>query len=255
MLKTRNYKMFKFLTANRPINHKIVDELVESLQEKNLLEYRPIMVTENFEILDGQHRYMAAERLGLEIYYQVREKLKNDSMVSEMITLNRVQTRWVYEDYINAYAESGNVHMKKLKDFIKKHNLSVKIGLLYVDTGVVENNLKERITQGTFEFPDDLEEIENNIEFCNHVLGLIHQKTVERFNWKNNKKYISTLIKFLNIGNVEHDLFLHKLKQRTDLLKSCATMLEAMRMWAGIYNWRNKSPVTIDEGDYWKTER
>jgi len=74
--KTTNYEIFTFREDNREkIDKKHLARLVESIKSRNLLELRPIMVNEKLEIVDGQHRLLAAKQLGYEIYYQKEENL------------------------------------------------------------------------------------------------------------------------------------------------------------------------------------
>ena len=51
--------IFKILEGNRNINLGHVERLVKSIQENGFLKM-PIIVNDDFEVIDGQHRLMAA---------------------------------------------------------------------------------------------------------------------------------------------------------------------------------------------------
>ena len=73
---TKNYDMF--ITDRDKTGHwstqnceKLIKNLMQSISYRNLLAWRPIIVTKNFLVIDGLHRLEAAKRLGVEIYYEV----------------------------------------------------------------------------------------------------------------------------------------------------------------------------------------
>ncbi len=85
--KTKNYEMFTFREDNREkIDQSHVQRLVFSIEKRNLLELRPIIVNEKFEVIDGQHRLMAAKFLDVEIFYQQEKKLDAKDIITMNIT-------------------------------------------------------------------------------------------------------------------------------------------------------------------------
>ena len=65
---TGDLSVFKILDGNRNINLGNVDRLVKSIEENGFLQM-PIIVNENYEVIDGQHRLMAAKKINSIIYY------------------------------------------------------------------------------------------------------------------------------------------------------------------------------------------
>jgi hypothetical protein len=64
---TTKYSQFKILSDNRDVNSLHVKRLVESFNDMHLV--CPIIVNENMEVIDGQHRLQASIETGLPIYY------------------------------------------------------------------------------------------------------------------------------------------------------------------------------------------
>ena len=64
---TNDLSVFKILEGNRNINLANVERLVKSIEENGFLQM-PIIVNENYEVIDGQHRLMAAKKLNSIIY-------------------------------------------------------------------------------------------------------------------------------------------------------------------------------------------
>lgn len=71
MKETKDYNIFKKHPNNREIFHANLEKIKRSIQIKNLLEYRPIIVDKKMQVIDGQHRLEAARQLGVPIYYQM----------------------------------------------------------------------------------------------------------------------------------------------------------------------------------------
>jgi len=69
ILITYDYEIFKRMRGNRILNNSHVKNLVKSMKEKYLPQ--PILVNKDMEIIDGQHRFAAAEELNLPIHYLI----------------------------------------------------------------------------------------------------------------------------------------------------------------------------------------
>ena len=109
---TRDLSVFKILEGNRNINLANVERLVKSIEENGFLQM-PIIVNENYEVIDGQHRLMAATKLNSIIYYH---KVNNYDLKTA-ITLNRNQSNWSIADYIRSYCDLGYKDYIKLQEF------------------------------------------------------------------------------------------------------------------------------------------
>ena len=63
ILTTREYSIFKTIEGNRNISLLHLNRLRESMLEKHL--FTVIVVNENMEIIDGQHRFTISKELQL----------------------------------------------------------------------------------------------------------------------------------------------------------------------------------------------
>ena len=93
---------FKTLLGNRNIDPCIVEQLKQSMIKKGVLPI-PVIVNENYEVIDGQHRIMAATELKEAIYYEIIPGLK----LKDCIDLNAEQHKWSLVDYVSSYAKLG----------------------------------------------------------------------------------------------------------------------------------------------------
>jgi hypothetical protein len=109
---THDLSVFKILEGNRNINLANVERLVKSIEENGFLQM-PIIVNENYEVIDGQHRLQAARKLNSIIYYH---KVNNYDLKTA-ITLNRNQSNWSIADYIRSYCDLGFKDYINLQEF------------------------------------------------------------------------------------------------------------------------------------------
>ena len=78
---TKDYDKFKITKGNRTMDIAHKDKLKESMKIDDILSLRPILIRENGEVIDGQHRLTAAKELGLEIHYMIADG--SDSSLDE----------------------------------------------------------------------------------------------------------------------------------------------------------------------------
>jgi hypothetical protein len=112
LAETKDYARFNFIETNRKISDKKVAALVKSIEKRGLQQ--PIIVNHKYEIVDGQHRFIALRRLGRVIYYVVSNAYRNEE---DIVTL-QTATRWTAKDYLYSNAAKGNLDSKNAIEFI-----------------------------------------------------------------------------------------------------------------------------------------
>ena len=138
MNKTTNYDQFKLIGGNRKIYPAHVKRLTKSIASDNLLSGNPIIVNQNMEVLDGQHRLEACKILKTEIYYV---KLPNGLGLDQVHTLNNNQKNWSMTDYLESYASKDIPGYVTTKLFIETYKLPVSVAVNLLTT-------KDRKTAG-----------------------------------------------------------------------------------------------------------
>ena len=125
IMQTENYDMFKLVKGNRRINKANYAKLVKSMKEEQLVI--PIVVNEKYEIIDGQHRYMASKDLEKPIYYfMVRgyglEQVKRANIAS---------SNWKKENYLEMFVAEQNHVYKEFEEIKDRYDLNI-INLLKI---------------------------------------------------------------------------------------------------------------------------
>lgn len=119
LIKTTDYDRFVPIMSNRELDKRHVMNLQRSIKQRNLLMVRPIIVNENMEVIDGQHRLAAAQMIDEPVYYlQVKGLTQQDLAV-----LNTHQKNWSVMDFVNFYTLQGVAEYKKLSRLCNKYPL------------------------------------------------------------------------------------------------------------------------------------
>lgn len=237
MQKTRNYNMFIFRDDNRDkskgFNEHHLSRLINSIKDRNMLELRPICVSENMEIIDGQHRLMAAKQLGLEIYYVI----KKDSKPDDVILMN-ICKPWVNSDYLNFYCKQGNKEYLKLKEFCEDNSISITCALNLVCGKSFVNNLKFR--EGKFVFHIDSEE--NFISVCVNSIDFI-QKNIGKKTFLKSVKFWVAMKRLFNHEDFDLSTWQRNLSRMCDKITPRVDTEAYTDLLFDIYNWKSTKKI------------
>lgn len=122
---TKDYSKFKLVVSNREVDKNHVKRLAESIRRKNLLFIRPLIVNDDMQVIDGQHRLAACELINEHVHYiKVAGLSKSDISI-----LNTAQKNWSRIDFINFFAIEGKPEFKLLAKMINKYS-DLKVSLV-----------------------------------------------------------------------------------------------------------------------------
>ena len=146
---TKDYSIFKRLIGNRDIPESRISKIVESIQTIGWV-HNPIIVNEKMEVIDGQGRLTALQRLKMPIEYIIAKGAGN----KECIYMNMNMVNWKLPDFIKSYAEQGNENYQRLLSLMQRYangNLDI------ISTAVYRlSKSKHRdIKQGTLQLTED----------------------------------------------------------------------------------------------------
>jgi hypothetical protein len=239
-LKTKDYKMFKYRTDNRAsISEDHVNRLMQSIKARNLLEFRPITVNADMEVMDGQHRLMAAQRLGLDIYYQIQKNIEPQDII-----LMNINKSWTILDFLNYYCKNGFIEYQKLEKFTKDNNvtLTVALSLTLGNSKFLHSEYK----LGKYKFDDTISSTLLNIcfttiEYIVKMNGWASYTKSARF-WK-------ALIKLIQHGEFEAAKWFANVKMLITRFGPRANTGEYNKMVMDVYNWRNPKKIILTTND------
>lgn len=144
---TRDYSIFKRLVGNRDIPESRISKIVDSIQKIGWVR-NPIIVNENMEVIDGQGRLTALQRLKMPVEYVIAPGAGN----KECIYMNMNMVNWKLPDFIKSYAEQGNENYQRLLSLMEKYaggNLDIISTAVYRVSKSKHRDIKEGILQLT----------------------------------------------------------------------------------------------------------
>lgn len=168
---TDNYEIFKRLLGNRDVSENRISRIVESIQKVGYI-HNPIIVNEKMEVIDGQGRLTALQRLHLPVEYIIAP----GTGTKECVFMNRNMINWKLTDYIKSFAEQGNENYKRMLDLMNKYangNLDI------ISTAVYRlSKAKHRdIVEGSLQLTEDqYNTAVPRLEFIQPILNEIDEK-------------------------------------------------------------------------------
>lgn len=205
---TTDYDQFKVLGGNRSVDERHVNRLLKQIENNgNITDISPIIVNDQYEVIDGQHRLRAAEKAGIRVSYLVQPGLK----VEDALNMNVASKTWTPTDYLNLYVSKNLKQYKKFADILDNHSwLTVTILLMVIAGGDSTGKLKQFKVGDLEDFDANLvEERIDQIEQIAHVNPIFIQGKLVR-------AYLSALA----IPGFSHDKFYENFKATGGLFRA-----------------------------------
>lgn len=229
---TTDYGIFRTVAGNRRTTPSHVEGMTVAVDRKNLLEFYPILVNENMEIIDGQHRLMAAMKLNLPVYYNVVNGLK----IEDIMSINTHSKNWSIQDFIDAYIKLDYSAYRTLDEFMRRHKVSASLaGSLLSGYTVIAGggSVSKEIRNGTFQIKSEAyaDEIINKIRevapYCD-------------FNTETERNFIRVITILRNNEDFDWDKFIAKLKMHNLRIGSRANINYYILLVEELYNFNAK---------------
>lgn len=236
--KTKEYDKFKYLTGNRPINRSHLRKLKTSIETNNHLNLHPIIVNQNYEVIDGQHRLECARQIGCDVFYIKSEAIKDE----HLIDCNVNQKSFDVENYIDFFAiKDKKPEYIQLRDMLKSSGLKPK-ALLTLILGVVSSNLLEFLKTGKFKFPAQ-EDPKQILDFYADFSAYVKDKRLKPVGMFTNHNFTRSLRWLHKTTGFEPTLFFKKLDLRWFDLKPQRTSEDWYALLISIYNFKNHNRI------------
>jgi hypothetical protein len=231
---TKDYSLFKTLNGNRDINYLHLSRLKESIKKNHLTTI--IMVNKNFEIIDGQHRFLISQELNLPINYIISK----DYGLKEIQILNANMKNWQTIDYVNGYCDLGYKDYIIYRDFVNKYGFASQVAILLLTgeeiKGSGTENISTKFKEGKFKIKD----LDNANKMAEKILMIEpYYKGYLR------RSFIYALVGMFKNKNFEFTEFLAKLKQQPTTMQDCTSRTQYKVLIEEIYNYRRRDKVNL----------
>lgn len=234
---TQNYEQFKFLQDNRErIKDSHVRSLVKSITARNMLEFRPIIVNQDMEIIDGQHRLKAAQQLNVPIFYQIQTKFHETDIIAYNCALN-----WNMYDYMNFWTKRHKPDYLKLQDFMKQNGLSLGVVLnIFVGT---TKEARNDFKNGLFKYEEQT--ILGEVDMCWETIGYI-RKICGDNTYLSSGRFWKALLRLFRHTEFDSEKWHQNYKIKVDHFRPCANFKDFCNMVLSIYNFNLRKKITFE---------
>ena len=248
--KTNDLSIFKEIDGNRVPNPQHIKRLTASILQNGML-CNPILVNEDFKVIDGQHRLLASKDAKSHIYFIILDGYN----LNQVHTLNLNQKNWSKKDFMDGYADMGIESYKKLQFFIEKNtdfSLSDCIAMcsnLTTDGGFAScqknrtnkkngelANIAEIFVDGTWRG--------KNFDLANEWAEKL--RLIKPYYIKYNKPiFVGTMLSLFINPIFDYSEFMHKVRIQPKALVDCANREQQKLLIEEIYNYRSRNKINL----------
>nr|DAZ24984.1 MAG TPA: chromosome partitioning protein [Caudoviricetes sp.] len=226
---TKDYERFKLLEFNRKgLDRNHINKIKDSISKNGYIG-NPILVNDDFEIFDGQHRFTALKEMGLEVPYEIRN-IAYDSIID----LNITQKKWGIEDYVNYYCEKDkNPNYTRLKRLCNELKCGCNLILIMGFRVCINGDIRKKVKDGSLSFKMD-EELKVN-QFYKNFMTI-----AQNLKMKPATKMCSALADLSTRRGFNWTIMINKTSKYPTLAYNCRTQEEFIVMLKNIYNFNTR---------------
>ena len=227
---TKDYEAFSFITGNRNINKSHLEKLRKSILEMYIPV--PIVVNENLEIIDGQHRFIICKTEGLALLF-IQIKGLNLTHVQKINELMRI---WTAEAFMDCYCDLAlESEYREYADYVEYKEFKRSYGFGHNETQAIltnqkmfSGNLSERFRNGTFKIVD--------LRKATSVAERI-AKVGKYYQGYKRRGFVLAMLQCFAIPEYNHDRFLSKLSYQTYKLNDQPNYKQYLQIIQDVYNY------------------
>lgn len=228
---TTDYAMFKALNGNRRLNIHHANRLMKSIEQESLCV--PIIINENYEVIDGQHRLYCWEKLGLPAYYVLIPGYR----LPQVQRLNNNSKTWKISDYADSYCELGYKDYCKYKEFRKMYDIGD-----YECIAMLEGNMRGS-GKSFANFRDGKFKIKSWNRACKEAEEITKYKPLYD-GWKK-RSFVIAMLHLINHKDFKPNQLLNKFKKFPSKVQDCVNSEQYIAMLDKLYNYNQSDKVSL----------
>lgn len=227
---SNQYGMFHFLKGNRDLNESKIRRIIESVKSGlNFFKYCPILVNEDFFIIDGQHRYYACKHLKLPVYFVI---VPNFSL-RQIAEINNNTSKWKIKDFMNCYIDANvnRDHYKTLERISIEHKLNISLCINLLMYGKVGGGgMSEAFRNGEFKV--------NYLQFTEDLISQAKQFEKFEADWKS-RSFLQAIEKLQSSDKYDQDAVIKKLTKHSLVISTQSSCKEYLNHIESLFNFKN----------------
>lgn len=226
IVQTKDYSKFNELEGNRAVDLKHVKRIqANMLNVGNLTSEFPIVVNENLEVIDGQHRLAALRELGWPVFYRIQEGLS----LATVRGINQAGQNWSWRDYASSFAKQGKANYQVFLDLSEKYSQGYGVISIYLGMPKISGNSRTHIfNQGELKIVDiaKTRKLLDQYQEVSTMLG--HDAAM----------FAQAMYNIMRNPNYDHQHMLHKITVNNTELHKLGTVNDYLRFIENVYNYK-----------------
>lgn len=221
---SKEYSKFKTHPANRMIRWQRVSLLMKLMRVRGWLQGSIIIVDRNYIIINGQHRFLAAQETNTEIGYI---RLDIDA-TPELIRENNLhQLNWSIEDTVKGFIAQDYSDYMELDEFRKKHPELKFTDVMMIAKTSTRSAYRHELENGTFKMrnPELSEEWAQRVEAFKPYLDDY-----------NSRMFVRSLTEIFVNPLVDFKELMKKVEKYPYMIKNYKQVERNLEMFEKIYN-------------------
>lgn len=226
---TTEYSKFKTMEGNRAVKDGRVNKIVESINKVGYV-LSPILVNEKMEVVDGQGRLSALERLRLPVHYMVQEGIG----IEECRQMNIHQSNWTNYDYVVSYAIRGNTNYQRLQSLMDRFSELPTICVVASALGMnyINGQISIKLRKGVLEVSDtDFERSRWELDYATKM-----SQTAKTIGGKKEPFYIAVIYAYRNLSSDGRNRMEDCIRKHAYDFPALTKPVEYLKRFDGYYN-------------------
>lgn len=241
MYRTTDYDGFKRVIGNRRVLEERVSKILASFDKIGYIPV-PIIVNENYEVIDGQGRLEACKRRGYPVNYIVKPGLR----IEDCIIMNINATPWKPLDYVECYAETGNSNYQFIIDLLGKLQMEYGVKAVNLNNictalystkrapGTAIKNGRLRVTKEMYDSAYDY------LSFALSIMNYYKENNV-RLKCTDTADLLTAIIFCAKFDEVDRKIFYRTLTESGHLMQKWNNLDSCIEQIDYIYNYNKKA--------------
>ena len=254
IFETTDYSQFNILNGNRAIHKARVNKIISSIKKVGWIT-NPIIINENFEIIDGQGRFTALKTLNMPVEYIIHP----GAGIEECRQMNINMNNWTVEDWVDSYAkENYQAYIYVLNLHKMYPDISLQMILSIVCTNGKRTDLKsddkEDVKNGVLDMSSiDQVRVAEILDFCSRIIKYVKLIGGRKF------LLLNAAIYAYDHSSCNRERLIYAFENNYKQADSCTKTEDCIAQIENIYNFHLKSNGVIKPlfilSDYKKDKR
>jgi len=222
---TSDYTKFRLVYGNRQLKRSKVIRMREAIKQENKIQAYPIVVNSNYQIIDGQHRFIALAELGLPVCYIVNNTFK----ISVIAISASNQDKWKSDDYLESWCTLGRNDYIVFRNFMKTYDTNFTVTLVLFN-GRFTGGLYRDFAEGKFSAKYH--------KRAKKWIKMVHEFKEYIQDIHKDRHFVRAILNCFSHPEYNHKRMLRKMQlQGSAVIEKKMNRLDYIRQIESLYNW------------------